>query len=110
MFSIIITQVPEFQRPFIQWVLQECVEDIVKPFHQSIPLLREEFSSHDSPPPGRSSPLMTPLLLGGGVRGGGDKHGHNIFYNRMVQFLIHPTPNPSPKGAGNCAGIRNVSE
>jgi len=64
----------------------------------------------DSPPPGRRGPLMTPLLLGGGVRGGGDKHGHNIFYNRMVQFLIHPTPNPSPKGAGNCAGIRNVSE
>jgi len=24
-----------------------------------------------------------PLLLGGGVRGGGDKHGHNIFHNRI---------------------------
>jgi len=66
-----------------------------------------------SPPPGcdgtpsafpsswvRRDSVDIPLLLGGGVRGGGDKYGHNIFHNRIWPFLIHPTPDPSPKGVG----------
>ena len=45
-----------------------------------------------------------PLLLGGGVRGGGDKNGSNLLkFGRTL--LIHPTPNPSPSGAGSASRV-----
>ena len=46
---------------------------------------------------------MTPLLLGGGVRGGGDKHGRNLFKIGRT-LLIHPTPGPSPYRGGEYCG------
>ena len=46
----------------------------------------------------------SPLLLGGGVRGGGEKYGHNLFIINGL-FLVEPcffatTPNPSSPEVG----------
>ena len=46
---------------------------------------------------------MTPLLLGGGVRGGGEKYGRNLFKIGRT-LLIHPTPTPSPYRGGEYCG------
>ena len=46
---------------------------------------------------------MTPLLLGGGARGGGEKYGRNLF-KICRTLLIHPTPGPSPYRGGEYCG------